>query len=64
MLKDSQLNPWIAWSFYSLSAVALLVLTKGGKIPRGDHAGDTKGDMPACVLFLVIDFFVGPMLSG
>ena len=26
-------------------AVALLVLTKGGKIPRGDRAGDTKGDL-------------------
>ena len=33
MLEASQLNPWIAWISCSLLAVALLVLTKGGKIP-------------------------------
>ena len=34
MLEASQLNPWIAWISCSLLAVALFVLTKGGKIPE------------------------------
>ena len=57
MLEASPLNPWIAWISCFWFAVDLLVLTKGGKIPRGDHAGGTKGDPGYVSLCLVLVYF-------
>lgn len=59
MLEASLLNPWIAWITCSLFAVALLVLTKGGKIPPKD----TRVMHAACLAcgFVGVPCFLVPM---